>query len=90
MFGSMEREPNSRISALFSWTVTAADADFLSVFDFLDPAANSLGYGFAVRFKGIGDEGESDTVVLVPLPPAVWFGAIGLLGVVVLRRRLLI
>ena len=57
--------------------------------DFLDLEANSLGYGWAVRFKGIGPDDESDSVVLVPLPPAVWFGAIGLLGVVVLRRRIL-
>ena len=75
--------------ALFSWTVTGDDADLLSVFDFLDLDANSLGYGFAVRFKGIGDNGDSDSVVLVPLPRAVWFGAIGLLGIVVIRRQIL-
>jgi hypothetical protein len=28
-----------------------------------------------------------DDVVLIPLPPAVWAGAIGLVGVVALRRR---
>jgi len=72
----------------FEWAVAASgDGLTLSVHDFLDASLNSNGYGFAVKFNGLGSEDDSDSLVLVPLPLAVWAGAIGLVGVVAIRRR---
>ncbi len=76
----------------FSWDVDASgDGLTLSVLDFLNPALNSNGFGFAVKFNGVGSSpNDSDSLVLVPMPPAVWAGTIGLVGVVALRRRILL
>ena len=71
----------------FTWTTGAANAINLTVFDFLNRDLNTLGFGFAVKFKGIGPNGDSDQVVLVPLPMALPMGLAGLLGVVIFRRR---
>ena len=58
----------------------------LSVMNFL--TANPEGARMAIRVKGVGSPpGDSDTAVLVPLPPAAWMGMAGLLGAGVLRRR---
>ncbi len=74
-------------TAVFTWTTGAADALSLTVFDFLNRDLNTHGFGFAVRFKGIGSEGDSDQIVLVPLPMALPMGLAGLLCVVIFRRR---
>ncbi len=77
----------------FSWTVTTETAITLSMDDFLYP--NDHYFAMALEFKGVGAGADSDLmgmamgVTAVPLPPAVWVGAMGLLGIAVLRRRLL-
>ena len=56
------------------------NSDFL-LSDFGDLAVTDIAFVFGTGF---------DEVVLIPLPPAVWAGAIGLVGVVALRRRILL
>ncbi len=77
---------------MFSWTITAETPITFSVNDFLYP--NDHGFAMALEFKGVGAGADSDLmgmgVTAVPLPPAVWVGAMGLVGIAVFRRRLLV
>ena len=71
---------------VFSVFLSGGGAESLTAADFA--ALNeSHGVGLVARFKGVGEGGESDTLILVPLPPAVWLAGAGLIGVGVLRRR---
>ena len=49
-----------------------------------------LGTGLPGVFDGDdwNAAGEFTSLVLVPLPPAVWLGSLGILGVIVMRRKL--
>ena len=92
--GDGTRGIESGETGVFTWTITAETAIALSVNDFLYP--NDHGFAMALEFKGVGAGADSDLmgmamgVTAVPLPPAVWVGAMGLVGIVVLRRRLLV
>ena len=89
--GDGTRGIESGETGVFTWTITAETAIALSVNDFLYP--NDHGFAMALEFKGVGAGADSDlmgmAVAAVPLPRAVWIGAMGLVGIAVLRRRIL-
>ena len=90
--GDGTRGIESGETGTFRWTISTETALSLSVNDFLYP--NDHYFGMALEFKGVGAGGDSDlmgmSMSVVPLPPAVWVGAMGLVGIAVLRRRLLV
>jgi len=82
----------------FRWDMTGADRLSLTAMDFILgdtlPAADGFTdedeIQFVLRFKGfINDDPGSDKsqAVIIPLPAALPMGLVGLLGMVVMRRR---
>ncbi len=90
--GDGTRGIESGETGTFRWTISTETALSLSVADFLYP--NDHYFAMALEVKGVGAGAASDLmgmgVTAVPLPPAMWVGAMGLVGIVVLRRRLLV
>ncbi len=86
-------DPNPGIaigqSATFTFDITAADAGRLTAIDFV--AGGSFEFNFLVRFGGFDDGGpDSIGAMVVPLPPAVMIGVLGLALVslaIYLKRR---
>ena len=76
--GGHEGTPFALHSLEFTWDLDDAGNDFM-LSNFGDLAVTDIAFVFGTGF---------DEVVLIPLPPAVWAGAVGLVGVVALRRRI--
>ncbi len=75
--GGHEGTPFALESLVFLYDLDDAGNDFL-LSNFGDLAVTDAAFVFGTGF---------DETVLIPLPPAVWVGAIGLAGVVAVRRR---
>ena len=70
-----------------SGLLNMTDTDFLNL---LSEDGNAGAFSFAVRFKGLGPDDESDlavTTIIVPLPGAGLLCAFGLCGVGAVRSR---
>jgi hypothetical protein len=72
----------------FNFQVSAADASQLTAMSFLE--GGELEFNFLVLFEGFNSGGGDVVaagVAMVPLPPPVTLGAVGLLGVIVVSTR---
>ena len=72
-------------TGMFTFNITASDAGVLTALDFL--TGGSFDFNFLVRFRGFQD-GGSDKVggIVVPLPPALTLGLLGLACMGAARR----
>jgi len=73
-------------TGVFTFDVSASDAGALTALDFLN--GGPLDFNFLVRFRGF-ENGGSDKVgaVVVPLPPALGLGLVGLVGAAIAAAR---
>ncbi len=78
--GGHEGTPFALGTLAFLFDLDDGGNDFL-LSNFANLAVEDAAFVFGTGF---------DEVVLIPLPPAVWAGAIGLVGVVALRRRIVL
>ena len=91
--GNGMRGIEAQETGTFTWTVSSGSPT--SVLEFLDFDLNHLPlddgipgqFAFALKFKGIGPNDDSDVMALIPLPAALPMGLAGLAGLALVRHR---